>query len=154
MAAQDFSPISPEKLALSQVDRHIAEMCKDEAAAKHAEDWKIFSHWCSTAVKQEISQQRISGGESMEEVRLRAVQCLEEADPGPERVVIEVTHGGVLGQLLRHAVQNSGQQVPKPGNACISRFLVRPGGPWEVVDWALTHHLEGDLAPAAADYGR
>ncbi|CAK9064499.1 Phosphoglycerate mutase-like protein 4 [Durusdinium trenchii] len=134
----------------------IEGMSKDEAAKQHAMDWNIFSHWCAPTVNEELSHKRIAGGESMEDVRKRAVLCLEEActSLASEDVVIAVTHGGVLGQLLRHS-QNGATMVSKPGNACISRFAVDPGHNWEVLDWASVDHLVGeDLAPAAADYGR
>ncbi|CAE8598350.1 unnamed protein product, partial [Polarella glacialis] len=94
----------------------------------------------------------VTGGESMELVRLRAVACLEEAcvaaQGGP---VVAVTHGGVLGQLLRHAdIGTHARHTPT--NACISRFLVRPGRQWDILSWAAADHLSGDCAPVAAKY--
>ncbi|CAJ1451360.1 unnamed protein product [Effrenium voratum] len=140
-----------EDLRLNEWNLGVIEgMSKDEAAAQHADDWNVFSQWCAGHVSDDVANYRVSGGgESMEQVRKRAVECLEEACSS-EDLVIAVTHGGVLGQLLRNC--NAGQAARPAGNACISRFLVRPE--WKVVDWASTEHLEGDAAPAAADYGR
>ncbi|CAE8693944.1 unnamed protein product, partial [Polarella glacialis] len=65
--------------------------------------------------------------------------------------VVAVTHGGVLGQLLRHAdIGTHARHTPT--NACISRFLVRPGRQWDILSWAAADHLSGDCAPVAAKY--
>eukprot|EP00929_Paragymnodinium_shiwhaense_P078724 TRINITY_DN40822_c0_g1_i1.p1 TRINITY_DN40822_c0_g1~~TRINITY_DN40822_c0_g1_i1.p1 ORF type:complete len:348 (-),score=74.02 TRINITY_DN40822_c0_g1_i1:205-1248(-) len=143
---------------------------KDEAARLHAADWAIFSQWCAGYASEEDASTAITGGgESMEEVRLRAVHCLEEAcqdevarSPGAAglRPVIAVTHGGVLGQLLRHAAaqeeQAAGQAKtwrPAAANACISRFLVNPTtGVWRILSWADTAHLGNELQPMTANY--
>lgn len=126
---------------------------KTEAAERHKEDWDIFSQWCEPHASEADRARPISGGESMDSVRLRAVACLEEAC-SRHRQVIAVTHGGVLGQLLKHAEfhNNNTRRWPMAANACISRFLVRPGGRWEVLSWADTSHLTGEDAPIAADY--
>lgn len=136
---------------------------KDEAAARHAEEWATFSRWCSAYVAPENAARLITNGECMNDVRQRAVACLEEAcqaassagDIESRQPVIAVTHGGVLGQLLRHAEEGGGGEVDvvQPAvNACISRFLVVPGGRWRILSWAETGHLDGEAAPVAADY--
>jgi len=134
---------------------------KDEAARQHAEDWATFSqHWAAPAVPEEVAARVIEGGESMLDVRQRAVACLEEAcrqatDAGRSTVVV-VTHGGVLGQLLKHAVvQRAAGDVPStatPANACISTFAMQPGGCWRIVAWAEVDHLTGEATPLAANY--
>mmetsp|Transcript_26929 Transcript_26929/g.55471 ORF Transcript_26929/g.55471 Transcript_26929/m.55471 type:complete len:134 (+) Transcript_26929:372-773(+) len=130
-------------------------MRKGDAASRHADDWAVFSQWCATNVAEEVTKYPISGGgESMEEVRQRAALCIEEAcQASPCGLVIAVTHGGVLGQLLRHSEPNSQEPRATPTNACISRFRVQPGGGWKVLSWASSDHLKGDASPAAADYG-
>lgn len=136
---------------------------KDEAAARHAEDWATFSRWCSARVSPESAARPVTDGECMDDVRQRAVACLEEAckaalgagEGESRQPVIAVTHGGVLGQLLRHAEESRGgaADVVQPAvNACISRFLVIPGGRWRILSWAETDHLSGEAAPVAADY--
>mmetsp|Transcript_57614 Transcript_57614/g.135000 ORF Transcript_57614/g.135000 Transcript_57614/m.135000 type:complete len:255 (+) Transcript_57614:26-790(+) len=133
----------------------IEGMRKGDAASRHADDWAVFSQWCATNVAEEVTKYPISGGgESMEEVRQRAALCIEEAcQASPCGLVIAVTHGGVLGQLLRHSEPNSQEPRATPTNACISRFRVQPGGGWKVLSWASSDHLKGDASPAAADYG-
>ncbi|CAE6964329.1 PAT02 [Symbiodinium sp. CCMP2592] len=133
----------------------IEGMRKADAASRHADDWAVFSQWCATNVAEEVTKYPISGGgESMEEVRQRAALCIEEAcQASPCGLVIAVTHGGVLGQLLRHSEPNSQEPRATPTNACISRFRVQPGGGWKVLSWASSDHLKGDASPAAADYG-
>lgn len=133
----------------------IEGMRKDDAASRHADDWSVFSQWCATNVAEEVTKYPISGGgESMEEVRQRAALCIEEACRASTcGLVIAVTHGGVLGQLLRHSEPNSQEPRATPTNACISRFRVQPGGGWKVLSWATSDHLTGDASPAAADYG-
>lgn len=131
---------------------------KDEAAERHAEDWGIFSQWCAGRVSPETAARPIAGGESMDAVRGRAVACLEEACCAAlaegDGLVIAVTHGGVLGQLLRHAEESEAEvsAVTPAANACISRFSVVPGGRWHILSWAETDHLTGEAAPVAADY--
>mmetsp|Transcript_50722 Transcript_50722/g.94790 ORF Transcript_50722/g.94790 Transcript_50722/m.94790 type:complete len:255 (+) Transcript_50722:34-798(+) len=133
----------------------IEGMRKDEAAAQHASDWAVFSRWCSSDVPVDVTKHCISGGgESMEHVRARATRCIEEACAASScGLIIAVTHGGVLGQLLRHSEPSSTPPRPKPTNACISRFRVRPEGQWEVLSWSSSTHLSGDAAPAEAEYG-
>jgi broad specificity phosphatase PhoE len=147
-----------------------------------AEDWRIFSQWANPMVSWQDARQPLSagllsaggasgdGGESMEQVRTRAVQCIEEAvdkqqlqaqqqqqqqqqrNLASRSVLIFVTHGGVLGQLLRHVVAGPSTRLSeeepaaaaaaaenpitavdsdnniinysRPGNACISRFAI------------------------------
>lgn len=116
---------------------------KAEAAAEHPEDWAIFSQWCDPNVAAAVAGQAVANGESMEEVRLRAVTAVEDAaaaTPDNGQPVIAVTHGGVLGQLLRHAVASApqpraegdgetvlglaDQEFAHAANACIARFRV------------------------------
>lgn len=131
---------------------------KDEAAVRHADDWRIFSQWCSARVAPETASRPVMGGESMDDVRRRVVACLAEAcrNTAPDVPVIAVTHGGVLGQLLRHAEQGLSDEeamVIEPAtNACISSFLVAPSGEWRILSWARTDHLSGNSAPASVDY--
>jgi len=143
---------------LNEWDLGVLEgMNKEVAKVQHGDDWAIFSQWCSSYVKSEVALRPVSGGESMEQVRVRAIECLEEAcvqSLDPHRPVIVVTHGGVLGQLLRHAEQRGGEAgatYPSP-NASISTFMVEPGGKWQLESWADTAHLSGDAAPIMPDY--
>lgn len=136
-------------------------LTKTEAAEKHAEDWSVFSCLWSPDVADEIAMKRVTGGESMEDLRLRAVDALNEvcaAARAAGEPVIVVAHGGLLGQLLRHALRSAGaqgleEQLSKPcANACICRFLVEASGCWQVVSWGETGHLDGDAAPVSANY--
>lgn len=134
-------------------------MTKDEAAKLHPEDWAVFSQWCSPKVSAEDAAQVIRDGESMDAVRQRAVAFLEEAcreSVTSGRPVIAVTHGGVLGQLLRHAEgdDKDAPERPRAANACISRFLVQPGMRWKLMSWCETDHLDGDSAPMVANYDK
>jgi len=144
---------------LNEWDLGVIEgLLKDEAALRHTDDWGIFSQWCSARVASETASRPVAGGESMDQVRQRVVECLEEACRNtPEGVpIIAVTHGGVLGQLLRHVEEGQSDEeamVVEPAtNACISQFLVVPGGEWRILSWARTDHLSGSSAPASADY--
>lgn len=146
----------------------IEGMRKDDAAEKYPDDWAIFSQWSSPFVIPRDTMLPIGGGgESMEDVRIRAVKAVEEACSGmvqqPADVpVILVTHGGVLGQLLRHICeQGNGTKHGilmneygnhPPANGSISRFKVVPGGRWEIVTWADITHLSGDSAPLPTNY--
>jgi len=139
-------------------------MRKEEAAAKHPVDWAVFSDWCNPRCGPAVASKVVEGGESMDEVLLRAVASMEaavSASPDNGVPVIAVTHGGVLGQLLRHALAcqegaegkaDGGTEYERAGNACVSRFLVVPGERWEVVSWACTLHLGGDTAPIVPKY--
>mmetsp|Transcript_20461 Transcript_20461/g.57218 ORF Transcript_20461/g.57218 Transcript_20461/m.57218 type:complete len:275 (-) Transcript_20461:239-1063(-) len=134
---------------------------KEEAAKEHPEDWRLFSeHWSVPRVSPEVAATRIAGGESMREVRARAVAALEEACREAQAegmLVIAVTHGGVLGQLLQHTVEIgtvSADISTAPANACISRFLVTPDGRWEVTSWSEIDHLDGDAAPHTVNYNK
>lgn len=136
-------------------------LTKIDAASSHPVDWAAFSDWCNPNCGPAVANKVIEGGESMDAVRLRAVAGMEAAvrtAPDNGRPVIAVTHGGVLGQLLRHAVacqgrkDDAGREYTYAANACVSRFLVVPGGRWEVMEWACVAHLTGDAAPVAAKY--
>lgn len=136
----------------------IEGMRKDDAAEIHPDAWAIFSKWCTPSVSEKEATTPIKGGESMAEVKARAVSCIEETckECRDGKPLIVITHGGVLGQLLRHADGLSDRKMPdRPPatNACISKFLVRPGGSWQVISWADTAHLVGDAAPSSAVYG-
>jgi len=147
---------------LAEWDLGVLEgMRKDEAAQKHAEDWWTFSHhWAAPVVADDVASRVISGGESMLEVRRRVVACLEEACREAlvvgRSTVVAVTHGGALGQVLKHAVsQLAADEVPataSPTNACISTFYVEPSGRWHIAAWAEADHLTGDAAPLVANY--
>eukprot|EP00587_Corethron_hystrix_P006825 CAMPEP_0113303422 /NCGR_PEP_ID=MMETSP0010_2-20120614/3847_1 /TAXON_ID=216773 ORGANISM="Corethron hystrix, Strain 308" /NCGR_SAMPLE_ID=MMETSP0010_2 /ASSEMBLY_ACC=CAM_ASM_000155 /LENGTH=285 /DNA_ID=CAMNT_0000157421 /DNA_START=173 /DNA_END=1030 /DNA_ORIENTATION=- /assembly_acc=CAM_ASM_000155 len=142
-------------------------MTKADAAAKCSGDWDVFKQWCNGAqISYTDAAKHISGnGESMDDVRQRSVACIEnliEQAPDDESTIVVVTHGGVLGQLLRHAtMQNkfSGNchfVYRKAQNACISHFTVsmtESGGKWDIVTWADTSHLVGDAKPISAQYG-
>ena len=149
-----------------------------EAAEAHPVDWAVFSDWCSPSCGPATASKAVEGGECMDTVRARAVAGMEAAvlaAPDNGRPVIAVTHGGVLGQLLRHAVACQQQESEREqgqaegsaegsalsasqveyahaANACVSHFLVAPGGRWEVTKWACTAHLQGDAAPIAPKY--
>jgi broad specificity phosphatase PhoE len=146
---------------------------KEEASTKYPNDWKIFSQWANPLVTSQLANQPITGGgESMEDVRVRAVSCLEnlvlQAKDGGTSPIIAVTHGGVLGQLLRHVViaqyddddvdpklqqQYQQQQASattkssyhRPQNACITKFMIHPlTRNWTIDQWADISHLMGD----------
>jgi broad specificity phosphatase PhoE len=149
------------------------------------------------------------GGESMEDVRLRVVAHLEslvlrDGSDGGGIIVVDndknskngaaaaamahhnlaadvvvVSHGGVLGQLLRHVLvaqypqdvqeekrlrdaASSPSQVrnttmtshyPRPVNACITRFSIDPTThEWTILSWADASHLVGEAAPIDTNY--
>lgn len=160
---------------------------KEEAVHEYPEDWRIFSQWADPMVSWKDARQTLSGdGESMEQLRRRAVDCIHQAmdqtttaniETGPSPLLIFVTHGGVLGQLLRHVVggpstlesevlaanaQTSGTttatKYARPVNACISRFEIVASSSidrsWRISSWADTSHLQGDLAPIGANYDK
>ena len=136
------------------------------AAEEYPDDWKIFQHWANPHVPMELAQTPLTNGESMEEVRWRAVHFIESVarehhDQQSHRRIVCVSHGGVLGQLLRHVVQTTPSDTPRleyhrPGNACISKFRLefpnQASPQWSIDVWADTSHLTGDLAPVGVDY--
>lgn len=89
---------------------------REEASEWFPDDWKVFAEWANPHVSVEHANRRVAGGESMEDVRRRVVTCLEsivlqeghgdngggDDDDDDAAAVVVVTHGGVLGQLLRH----------------------------------------------------
>jgi broad specificity phosphatase PhoE len=103
---------------------------KEEATTVYPYDWKVFSKWADSYVCLEMRAHRIvGGGESMDDVRRRVVDFIEstvlqpeeEEDEGarnhpralpPPTMNVFVSHGGVLGQLLRHVV--SAQYIENP----------------------------------------
>ncbi|KAG7349874.1 phosphoglyceromutase [Nitzschia inconspicua] len=149
---------------------------KEEAMAQFSDAWRIFSEWADPLVSVNHANTTVLGGESMEDVRLRAATCLEGLIDGPnddsqQPSVIVVTHGGVLGQLLRHALvaqYPSDQQESirerttsaevqrkyhRPKNACITKFDINPETKeWTITDWANDSHLIGDAAPIDTNY--
>jgi len=93
-------------------------LAKDEASMKYPEDWCIFSQWADPFVPNDDSNKPLTNGESMEQVRWRVVdfvndviETLAKDADGKEgvddHVIICVTHGGVLGQLLRHVAETT-----------------------------------------------
>eukprot|EP00640_Fibrocapsa_japonica_P003759 CAMPEP_0113944804 /NCGR_PEP_ID=MMETSP1339-20121228/36905_1 /TAXON_ID=94617 /ORGANISM="Fibrocapsa japonica" /LENGTH=295 /DNA_ID=CAMNT_0000950125 /DNA_START=126 /DNA_END=1013 /DNA_ORIENTATION=+ /assembly_acc=CAM_ASM_000762 len=142
----------------------IEGMKKDEAAQKISRDWAVFSQWANPYVSAKDSETKIAQGESMEDVRKRVVTFLEEAcrevDSPLNCPVICATHGGVLGQLLRHVAEHGNSPEPiltlcgdnHPQNGSITRFSVVPGEPWEIIEWAETKHLTGEAQPVRTDY--
>ena len=149
-------------------------MTKEQAMARHAEDWSIFSQWANPWVPQKDAETPLTKGESMEQLRWRVVTFIntlalqQDAKNEDNQPILIVTHGGVLGQLLRHVVQTNQKDTTttyqRPGNACISRFWLdftttttttSPNDPqWSIESWADTSHLTGDLAPIAVDYDK
>eukprot|EP00977_Amphora_coffeiformis_P000320 scaffold84_cov163-Amphora_coffeaeformis.AAC.14 len=148
-------------------------LTKDEASVKYPEDWRIFSQWADPCVPNDDSNKHLTDGESMEQVRWRAVDFVNDIVNTVEKnasdeemvgdhVVICVTHGGVMGQLLRHVAEttdrlNNENAFKRPTNASISKFTVEyndtPVEPqWKIKSWADTDHLTGNLAPASANY--
>ena len=150
-------------------------LTKEEALAEYPDDWNTFSEWADPLVSTEHAQTVIAEGESMEEVRLTAVNCLEEIvnsakDEAADPIVV-VSHGGLLAQLLRHVVvaqypqdrQDAIRNDPasrdkllkyhRPKNACITHFSIDPRtNLWEIEKWADISHLKGDAAPLDANY--
>jgi probable phosphoglycerate mutase len=148
---------------------------KEEARARYPDEWNTFSEWANPLVCSEHAETVITEGESMEDVRLRVVTCLEQilidSDEQMTNPFVVVTHGGVLGQLLRHVLvaqypldeqekirhdlQTSSNlsNYPRPRNACITHFSINPATKsWEIVTWADISHLAGDAAPLDANY--
>jgi 2,3-bisphosphoglycerate-dependent phosphoglycerate mutase len=153
---------------------------KDEASSRHPDDWKTFAEWADPLVSREHTETAISNGESMEQVRSRVVDCIEkliktsmstnQPDFQPEPVVL-VTHGGVLGQLLRHVLvtqypldkqevirsfttpNDTQAKYHRPKNACITRFGINPlTMEWTITNWANIDHLVGDAVPMDTNY--
>lgn len=148
-------------------------LTKEQAMQDFPEDWRVFSQWANPETPIEDARSPLSQGESMEQVRWRVVEAINDlarqnhSDGDNSLPIICVTHGGVLGQLLRHVVQTqSGDAEPvkyhRPGNACMSHFLLdfedeaaSDSLPqWTIETWADTVHLTGDLAPIGADYDK
>ena len=140
----------------------IEGMTKDEASKSYPGDWAVFSQWASpTTVSNETATTQIKEGESMEEVRLRVVSKIEEICKSTnQESVMVATHGGILGQLLRHVAQQKhghGTEMEeyasrRPANGCISIFSVGNDGRWEIIDWAQDDHLVDDAAPVSTNY--
>jgi 2,3-bisphosphoglycerate-dependent phosphoglycerate mutase len=153
---------------------------KEEASTQHPEDWTIFAEWADPLVTREHTETAVSAGESMEQVRYRVVDCVEKLitesysatkeDFEPEPIVV-VTHGGVLGQLLRHVLvaqypldeqeeirscttaSNLQAKYHRPKNACITRFMINPlTMQWTITNWASIDHLVGDAVPMDTNY--
>ena len=148
-------------------------LAKDEASVKYPEDWRIFSHWANPFVPNDDSNKPLTDGESMEQVRCRVVDFvndivetleidLDEDEAVDDRVIICVTHGGVIGQLLRHVAETTDRfdneiMYKPPANASISTFAIEHDGTisepqWKIKSWANTDHLTSELAPASANY--
>jgi 2,3-bisphosphoglycerate-dependent phosphoglycerate mutase len=153
---------------------------KEEASAQHPHDWMIFADWADPLVSSKHSKATVSAGESMEQVRLRVVDLVERiiktSDSGskegvpPDPIVI-VTHGGVLGQLLRHVLvaqypleeqeeirscttsSDIQAKYHRPKNACVTRFNINPlTMEWTISNWANIDHLVGDAVPMDTNY--
>lgn len=159
-------------------------LARNQTVRDCPEDWKIFREWSNPWVSSEVASIPIRGGESMEQVRCRAVQFFEEESLSSTKsvyseeahdILIAVTHGGVLGQLLRHvasaqyhdrgegAIQDENSKPDKerhqtnyhkPQNACITRMAVDPASSlWSIKSWASVAHLSGtSVEPIDTNY--
>ncbi len=190
------TPIVSTTPALQEWNLGVLEGLKrEEASREFPDDWKIFSQWADPMVSWKDARQMLrGGGESMEQVRSRSVDFLhhvrattmttmeQTVDPSSPIILIFVTHGGVLGQLLRHVVGGPSTRThitnettlameemeksssttmsnnySRPENACITRFLIETTEGdnthhWKILSWADTTHLTGELAPISANY--
>lgn len=156
-------------------------LTKETAMKDFPQDWRVFSQWANPAVSLDDANIALTQGESMEQVRRRLVGAIhklvlatmqENEDHTP---VICVTHGGALGQLLRHVVRQATPEdsvdYNRPANACVSIFSLEASNwndslainntcsdylhvRWSIETWADTSHLTGDLAPIGADYDK
>lgn len=116
-----------------------------EVAERHPEDYRRFLS--------ADPDQKIPGGESRREKYNRVTACLEDlARRHPAEKIVIVTHGGVLGDLLRrsmslppeHPLQCSLQ------NASLNSFLIEDGQ-WTLGFWGNIEHLRtiGSYEPDA-----
>ncbi|KAL3932831.1 MAG: hypothetical protein SGARI_003858, partial [Bacillariaceae sp.] len=138
-------------------------LTKEQALEKYPDEWNMFAEWADPLVSTEHAETAITEGESMEEVRVRAVNCLEDimcVDQTSDQVVVS-THGALLAQLLRHvlvaqypqdqqdAIRNDPATIDnlskyhRPKNACITQFSIDPKTKiWEIEKWAVISHLK------------
>jgi hypothetical protein len=183
-----IEPISSQDFKIAPIERRselnewnlgsLEGLRKDDAIETFPIDWEIFSKWADPYVSPEYTTQRIQNGESMEDVRRRVVDVIEQAvlrgedeassscpsslrrdennHDGSNTINVFVSHGAVLGQLLRHAItkqyenqlgessssssnnintvssesmtsqQQQQQQFNRPKNACITKFSINP----------------------------
>lgn len=160
----------PQKIQVSTTDALrewnlgvLEGLTKEQAMQDFPQDWRIFSQWANPQTSLEDAKIPLQQGESMEQVRWRVVNAIHHLaihNNKSDAPILCVTHGGVLGQILRHAAaeDETANQYARPGNACISRFsldLSSSASPkWSIESWADTSHLLGDLSPIGADYDK
>ena len=146
----------------------------EQATAQYPNSWNILKEWYNPYVSEELISIPIEdNGESMEDVRMRIESYLENIVYGgkddTDDAIIIVTHGAVLGQLLRHIVvsqhdddddgsatelsidggsenndeqQQQQNQYHRPQNACITRITICPNTwKWTIIDWANADHF-------------
>jgi broad specificity phosphatase PhoE len=143
----------------------------EQATAQYPNSWNILKEWYNPYVNEELISIPIEdNGESMEDVRIRIESYLENivyGEKDTDDAIIIVTHGAVLGQLLRHIVvsqhdddsaaadisvdggsenndeqQQQQNQYHRPQNACITRITICPNTwKWTLIDWANADHL-------------
>jgi len=164
--------------ALQEWDLHCLEGLTVEQATEHyPTSWQIVKEWDNPYVEEKLTTIPIEEeGESMEQVRIRLESYFEnivhqsattaaaskrDDTHNHNDVIIIVTHGAVLGQLLRHVLvtqhdeyeqeqeqeQYSGADEEyayhRPVNACITRITICPDTwKWKIVDWANADHLQ------------
>ena len=164
--------------ALQEWDLHCLEgLTVEQATEQYPTSWKILNEWSNPYVDDDMTTIPIEEvGESMEHVRIRlesyfenivhqsanAASKKQNKDHQHHDVIIIVTHGAVLGQLLRHVLvsqhdHDDGQEQEqysgddsdeeesvyhRPVNACITRITICPETwHWKIVDWANADHL-------------
>lgn len=161
----------------------------DDAQKKYPACWNVLKEWCNPYVSNTTAFTKIqSNGESMEQVRLRSVNFIESIvstspssssfSPNDNRnknsrhsdnnndVIIIVTHGALIGQLLRHTVsvqykewegsyygghdrqrqqqqqENLKKEYPRPKNGSITTLGIDTSKKsWTIQSWAASDHL-------------
>ena len=144
--ASKTSEIIASKLKLSVTtnellrERHLGSLqglTKEEWRNKYPNEWTLY--------KSGDPDYCFPGGESARQRYNRAINCVELlAEQYKRKVILLVTHGGILSGLFYHA---TGLPLTVPRrfslfNASISSFSI-DRNIWKMLTWGETQHLQG-----------
>jgi 2,3-bisphosphoglycerate-dependent phosphoglycerate mutase len=95
---------------------------------------------------QAVAEERwdvIPGAETMEVLgqRVRTGVEMIVAMAGPDVHVAAIVHGGVIGEICRHATGSRPFAFVHAENGSLTRLIVMPGGPWLLRSFNDTAHL-------------
>ncbi|KAK1363832.1 Phosphoglycerate mutase-like protein 4 [Heracleum sosnowskyi] len=91
-------------------------------------------------VSKSLDQEIPGGGESLNQLYLRATSCLQKiGDKHRGQRVVIVTHGGLIRALHRRATTHD--RVGKVLNTSVNVFHLSDGGKWTIKTWGDVSHL-------------